>query len=106
MRTVLHMMISQYESTSATNGHLKMVMLCAFYHNQKQFMFFDLRSPPKNMTGQDLAQSPCKNAHKAASDRRTNKWSSRTYWVLYCMNEFTCVNAELVTSGEVLTLPH
>ena len=69
-------------------------------------MFFDLRSPSKNMTGQDLAQSLCKNAHKAASDQRTNKWSSRTYWGLYCVNEFTCVNAELVTSGEVLTLPH
>ena len=69
-------------------------------------MFFDLTSPSKSMTGQDLAQSLCKNAHKAPSDQRTNKWSSRTYWVLYCMNEFTCVNAESVTSGEVLTLPH
>ena len=35
MRTVLHMMISQYQSTNATNVHLKMVMLRAFSHNQK-----------------------------------------------------------------------
>lgn len=35
MRTVLHMMISQYQSTNATNEHLKMVMLYAFSHNQK-----------------------------------------------------------------------